>query len=420
MLPRIATLVLLLTAPAHAAADGCKFDRRGRTVPEREQRALVEWANGTETLHVAALSDASAEGTVWVVPVRAAPAAVRAEPVEEFPAVVYYETLKDRTRDHLTNWIAVAGMLDSGGLCCPFFMSGCNDSASPGKAQEVSRVEKLGMIVTVVSADSRAALEQYLDEQGVNRTVIDLSSLASYFDKGDCAFVCGWVAKTGEHVTATALRIVFPSPTLWFPLLPTRVYTNEVETVVYVRGFVKPAPGCDLPGLKCEYIYGLIKPARLRDVFRKDAYASYGYDRERLTRVTLTSDPRQWDRDLELVPGTTPVGSVCLALTGWMAFLGLLWPALLGALIGPIIPLVTVRRADLRWTDFVVAILTGAAIALTIWASLLVFSIWRNAKFRRERWRPAAYLVMPVFAAIHFGICWAACRGLMAWISANA
>jgi hypothetical protein len=421
MFPRIATFVFLLAAPAYVAADGCKFDRRGRTVPEREQRALVEWSDGVETLHVAALSDATTEGAVWIVPVRATSAAIRAEPIEEFPVVPYYETLRERAHEQLRNWIAVAAVLDSGGLCCPFFFGGCNDSKSAAKAFEASRVEKLGMIVTVVSAESRAALEEYLDAQGVNRSAANLSSLAQYFEKGEYAFVCGWVAKSDERVTATGLKIVFPSPTLWFPLLPTRAYTNDVETVVYTRGFVTPAPGCELPGLKCEYIYGPVKPAGLQTVFRKDEYFRNWSGSEPLTRVTLTADPQQWDRDLELVPGTTPVGTFCLALTGWGMRLGLVWPGLLGALLGLAIPLMTIHRIDRSWTDFAAGALTGAAIALSIWASVLVFCTWRNFKFRRHPWRRLLpYFVLPPFAIVHFGICLGACRALQAWIAASA
>lgn len=46
-------LILLSAAPA-AQADGCKFTRNGRFVPEREQRAMIEWSDEVETLYVAA------------------------------------------------------------------------------------------------------------------------------------------------------------------------------------------------------------------------------------------------------------------------------------------------------------------------------------------------------------------------------
>lgn len=425
MRPKLLAAVTLLLAPAAAArADGCKFARDGRTVPEHEQRALIEWADGTETLYVAALSDPTTEGSVWVVPVRSAAAAVRAEPVEEFPAVTYYETLKGRAERRLQEAITLAAVLDSGGLACPLFIGsfGCG-GGSAASAVEHSRVEKLGMVVTVVSAGSRDALEQYLDAQGVNRATADLSSLVPYFGGEGFAFVCGWVARPGEPAAATGLKVVFPSPTLWFPLMPTRAYTNPVGTVVYVRGFVKPADGCDLPGLKCEYIYGHVEPKGVSTVFKPvqpwDHPAYFGGKLERLTRVTLTTDPQKWDRDLELVPGTTPVGTAAVAVTGWAGFLGPLWSGMLGTALGLLIPWMTIPKAERRWFDWPAGALTGAAIVFTIWASALALAAWRGLTFRNQPWQPRRYVVLPVLAVAHFAVVFAVCRGLMAWITAE-
>ncbi|MBP3953795.1 hypothetical protein J8F10_00575 [Gemmata sp. G18] len=423
MTPRhIAVMLLVLAGPSGARADGCKFASDGRKVPEREQRALVEWADGTETLHVAALSDPTTEANVWVVPVRAAATAVRAEPVEEIPAVVYYETLKGQAERQLRAWVAAAAMFDSGGLCCPCFAGGCGGMASKA-AVETSRVERLGMVVTVVSADSRTEIEGYLDAQGVKRGAVDLSSLDPYLTQPGYAFVCGWVARRDQPVRATGLKVVFPSPTLWFPLLPTRAYTEPVETVVYTHGFVRPAGGCDLPGLKCEYIYGAVEGMGIEQAFDRDRalkYASYYYsDRlQPMTRVTLTTDPQQWDRDLELVPGTTPVGTVALAVTECSNGLGLLWSALLGAVLGLAIPWLTVRKAERRRGDWLAGALTGAAIALTIWGSALVFGLWRHYRFRGQPKQPARFIVLPALAVVHIGIVALVCHGLIAWITA--
>jgi hypothetical protein len=415
-------LVSLLENPG-ARADGCKFASDGRKVPEREQRAFIEWADGAETLYVAALSDPTAEGAVWVVPIRATAGAVRAEPVDTFPTVTYYETLVGRAERQLRDAVALAGLLDSGGLCCPCFVGGCGGLGGAKSAVETSRIEKLGMVVTVVSAESRAGIERYLDAQGVNRVVTDLSSLDPYFGQSGYAFVCGWVTRRDQPVAATGLKVVFPSPTLWFPLQPTRAYTESVETVVYVRGFVKPARGCDLPGLSCEYIFGDVQTLAVGQTFaidRKEHRGGYPSGRlERMTRVTLTTDPQKWDRDLELVPGTTPVGTAALSLTGWAGFLGPLWSTLLGAVLGSTIPWLTVPKAERRWVDWLAGALTGAAIVLTIWASALVFSIWRWRRFRDRPYQPRRYVVLPALAVAHFAIVLAVCNGLIAWITAG-
>jgi hypothetical protein len=401
-----AVLLNLLAAPLGLHADGCKFALNGRFVPEREQRAMIEWANGTETLYVAALSDPTSEGSVWVVPVRAPAMSVRAEPVDEFPVVGFYQTLRSRAREPLDNWLTATALLDSGGLLCPFVVGGCDDKKSTAPGKEVSRVEKLGMVVTVVSAESRLALEEYLGTQGIDRRVADLSPLEPYFGKPEYAFVCGWVTQPGEPARATGLKLVFPSPTLWFPLRPTRAYDSPVVTVAYTRGFVKPADGCNLPDLRCEYVYGTVEPLSVHRSFagasQRDLARHYSGGTEPLTRVTLTSNPQLWGCDLELVSGTTVSGSANLALTGWAADFGLGWSALLGALLGLFLPRLTVPRGHRRWADYLGGAMTGAAILFSLWASMLTYAVWKSLRFREGLGPPRRYLAVVALAIVHF------------------
>jgi hypothetical protein len=154
--PVLAIAASLLMIPA-ARADGCKFQTDGRLVTEREQRAVIEWEDGVETLHVAARADPTTEGTVWIVPIRANARSVQAEPVERFPAVVYYETLKSRAVRDLRDSIGVTGLLNSGGLCLFTFFGGCG-GAGPAAAIEESRVEKLGMVRRETRHGRRARL----------------------------------------------------------------------------------------------------------------------------------------------------------------------------------------------------------------------------------------------------------------------
>jgi hypothetical protein len=349
---------------------------------------------------------------------------VQAEPVEAFPVVTDYVMLKRRAEQRLREAIAFAGLLDSGGLCCPLFMGGCGGIAPGAKsAVETARVEKLGMIVTVVSAQSRAEIERYFDDQGVNRLAADLSSLAPYFGQSDYTFVCGWVAKRSEPSRAAGLKVVFPSPTIWFPLRPTRAYTDPVETVVYVRGFVRPASSCELPQLTCQYIYGHTDARGVGQAFEKDdsrypRINLYSSGTERLTRVTLATDPQKWDRDLELVPGTTLAGSLAVAVAGWMGFLGPLWSGLLGAALGLVITPLMLPKGERQRIDWLGGMLTGAAIVLTIWASTVVFLVWRSQRFSDHPKQMKHYAVLPALAIVHFSLVLAVCNGLLAWIMA--
>jgi hypothetical protein len=133
--------------------------------------------------------------------------------------------------------------------------------------------------------------------------------------------------------------------------------------------------------------------------------------------VTLTNDPQKWNRDLELVPGTTPIGTVALAVTGWAGFLGPLWSALLGALLGLAITPLTIPRVKRRWGDWFAGALTGASIVLTIAASAVVFFLWRALRLRDQPSRPSGYLVLMALAVAHFALVLAACHGLIAWMT---
>lgn len=412
-LPALAGLLMLSSV---SAADGCKYSLNGRFVPEREQRAMIEWADGVETLYVAALSEPTSEASVWVVPVRGAASTVRAEPVEDFPVVGYYETLQSRARERLRDWIAFTAVLNSGGLCCPIVIGGCDDKKS-AFAKEESRVERLGMIVTVVSAKSKGELEGYLESQGIGRRSANLASLDAYFGR-DFAFVCGWVSRTGEPATATGLKVEFPSPNIWFPLRPTKAYANSVPAVVYVRGFVKPANECDLAGLRCDYLYGKVEQKSVSRSFaaartweRTDHYAT-GADLL-LTRVTFDADPQTWDQDLELVSGTTRIGYANLAILGRAGNTALIWSSVLGALLGVLIPRITIAREYRTLGDYIGGGVTGAAIAFSIWGSLLSFIIWRTARPANHPGRWIRGLVVPALALVHFAVVFGICRALM-------
>ena len=339
--------------------------------------------------------------------------------------VTHYESVVARGRDRLRTAAGIVATFDTGGLVCPFFIGGCGPEMAP--AEEASRVERLGMVVTVVSAESRSALIQYLDVQGVNHAAADLSSLDPYFGEKGYAFVCGWVAKRGEPVSATGLKVTFPTSMAWFPLRPTRVYSNSVQTVVYVRGFVQPSAGCTLPGLNCESIFGHVetkgvgqafKPNSPEDLDRIRRYGRFsGF--EHVTRVTLSADPKQWDCDLELEPGTDQKTAVVLAVLGWLGYLGPLWSAVCAAL-GLILPLFTVPMGERKRVDLFAGALTGAALALTLWVSLLIYVTWRTLRLQGRPAPEGGVGALIVVAMVHLVIAAMACLKLGVWLTDGA
>jgi hypothetical protein len=49
---------------------------------------------------------------------------------------------------------------------------------------------------------------------------------------------------------------------------------------------------------------------------------------------------------------------------------------------------------------------------------LIVSGIWRAKRFADKPRQPSRWLVIPVLAAVHFGIVMAVCQGLISWINA--
>jgi hypothetical protein len=425
----VLTVVIILATPSTVSADGYKFGYDGRVVPEHEQRGLIDWADGVEALHVAIRAEPTADANAWVIPVRARPEEVRAEPVDEFPVVTHYQTLVARARHQLQSLAAGTAILDSGGLLCPFLMGGCASSGAP--ATEAARIERLGMVVTVVSAQSRSAIEQYLDRQGVTRSAVDLSPLEPYFQSEGFSLVCGWMAKREQPVTANGLKIGFPSPTIWFPLQPTRVYHNEVKTVVFVRGFVKPAKGCELPQLTCEYVFGKVESKGVSQSFAAPLIGNldhyyYGGLSDEITRVTLAGDAQRWDRDLDLVPGTSAKGAVALAVYNTSGAFGgyfpFVWIAGVGAVLGLFLPTVAIPKKERKPIDRLGGALVGAAIMLSLGVMLVVYISWcRALKLGGRSVYPDPWSLITVagFTALHFVIAGGSCLALAAWLGAG-
>src|SRR5262245_36854070 len=366
----------LVLAPA-VRGDGAIINKKGRYVPEREQQAVIEWHDGQERLYVATRADPAGGPSLWMVPVRASPTQVRAEPAEQLPRVYERGRVVEPALSKLREAIFLTCLLDSGLFPCLFFAaSGGKDAVKKDGVEEFQRVERLGMVVVVLSVQSPEALDRYLAENGVDARAADLSALKPYLGSKEYALVCGWATQAAKKVSARALRIDFPSPVVFYPLRPTRVYDSDVRTALFVRGLVRPVEGISLPGLRCDYLQGRIdEPRAPRDDKAK---------LEPITRVELTSPPASWDQDLVLEAGA-PVAVKAALFIGDLS-LDHLWAAsgVVGAVLALFLPWVVLPKGARRLTDWVWATVVGASICLTVYASALAFVAWRWASAPRE------------------------------------
>src|SRR5262249_24957568 len=177
-------------------------------------------------------------------------------------------------------------------------MSGGRKSESNGghsKGLHVhQRVEKLGMVTEVVTTKSVEALDSYLRDKQFNVRAADITALAPYL-REEYTLVCSWAARPTEQMAARAVRIDFPTRHVFYPLRPTSVYEADVDTHLYVQGWVRPAEGVKLPGLRCEYLMGTVQRGGSPDTPSES---------KRVTRVQLDKRASGWSQDLILEEGT--------------------------------------------------------------------------------------------------------------------
>src|SRR5262249_55073427 len=157
------------------------INKKGRYVPEREQQAVIEWRDGQERLYVATRADPAGGPSLWMVPVRASPTQVRAEPVEQLPRVYERGRIVEPALKRVEEAITLTCLLDSGLFPCLSFGGfgggSAKGNAKEGDVEEFQRVERLGMVVVVLSVRSPKALDQYLATNGVDARAADLSAL---------------------------------------------------------------------------------------------------------------------------------------------------------------------------------------------------------------------------------------------------
>jgi hypothetical protein len=279
----------------------------------------------------------------------------------------------------------LTGLLDTGlfsygiliySILIPSGFGGGDKYAKKDGVEEFQRVERLGMVVVVLSVRSAEALDRYLAANGVQTRAADLSAVKPYFGSEEYALVCAWAARAAEKVSARALRIDFPSPVVFYPLRPTRVYESEVRTAIFVRGLVRPAGRDSVAGVRCHYREGRIEEPGVAQGDKSR--------REPITRVELTGPPASWDQDLVLEPGAPAAVNAALFIADvpelclWAAW------AMLGAVLATFLPWAVLPKGTRHLTDWVWAAAVGASISLTVYASAVMFIAWRWRTVRRE------------------------------------
>lgn len=400
----VIVLVLGVCWPTQSLrADGCIFGKGGKYIPEKEQRAFIEWNDGQERLFVATRTEKTAGPTVWIVPVPADPKAVKAEPVEKFPHVFATKSAVKGAQDNLAAAVVLTFCANSGSLIAVLpwdthASSQYKTAVAVGSVKVHQHVEKLGMIVEVITADSSDALDAYLANKKMGIRSTDIKALEPYM-KEKYTLICGWALDGKDAMSARALRIDFPCPSVFFPLRPTRVYEGDIDTTFFVRGWFKPTAGAQLHDLKCSYMEGRVSDIALDVIMEKgepltpkmrEILDSLGL--EPVTQVRLSRSPRNWTHDLTMDSGTPLAIDVALTIQNRPLLLWLV-SILMSLALSILLPFAVIPTGSRRWTDWVWAAGTGMCLGLTIIVSALVFYQWCRLRLSVARPNPLRGLV---------------------------
>jgi hypothetical protein len=401
----LAAIAVLLCWPVGLCADGFVIGKRGQYIPEEEQRAFIEWKDGQERLFVTTRSGAAADATLWIVPVPARPESVQAEPVERFPRIPPRVSVAKEATKRLDNLAMWCVCLDGGVPLVAIALQGENANATFSfvGVKVHQHIEKLGMVVELLTAQSTEALDRYLADKKFDVRAANIAALAPYL-REEYTLVCSWVAVPSQKMTARAVRIDFPSAGVFYPLRPTRLNESDMATTICIRGWMRPQAGLTLPGLRCRYVQANVSEAPLGEKL-PPLPDSKGHDSsedeplsllnkrkspedEPLTLVELSNSPQDWTQDLVLEPGAPAAVYVAQAINSLGAWPMLVVPGVCGVVLATFLPWVIIPREKRRWFDWPWAWGVGISTCLTILISACVFYAWCRVRKPMDRQTP--------------------------------
>ena len=225
-------------------------------VPESRQYAFISHENGLEELRIAVKADLNGTQAFWILPLPARPGDISVDVLSGFPKLRGYEV--ESRVGYLVNQayplmvltqmypiffvpliIWQLGVFNMGGGAAS---SGA--LADSGVVVE-THLEKKGLTIEVLEADSWSALENYLQKRNVRLPEESKGIVGDYVGK-KYSFVVTWISNVSEYRGyagggTLSMQAKFPTNRLYYPLRLTAVYGKRTVPInLYVKGFVTP------------------------------------------------------------------------------------------------------------------------------------------------------------------------------------
>jgi hypothetical protein len=344
----LAFVVLLPASAAHADGVASYFDpvlEHWRLLDEPAQHAVVDLRDGRETLllKVHVRQDAApqeARQLVWVTPIPAAASAVAVDILRGFPGFQGHEP-RARLAEFALGSLALMSTTQFYPLfaAVPFvFLAHRGPVAEPAAGPAVTvheTVERHGVQLQLLTAESTPALDLHLRKMGVEFPREGLRSLETYVGRSSCLVVfrivdlVAYRKAISESRFALGIEVRFPSDEGFFPLTASSALPTELlEVAVVVPQFVTAA-GPVPSGMSIRHMVG---EAIAGPEAREALGAALSPDGQRFTVFSLLASPKQLTHDLRFRPGAPRLTRVAASLVsrplllracGVLSFLGL-------------------------------------------------------------------------------------------------
>jgi len=284
-------LLLPIFVIKHVYADGAMFrpdpyGSRWDTSKENYQQAYINYSNGIESMLLSIGMDTEKDGrALWIFPVPAHPNDIKIDVFSAVPQLtgedIYkkslmslgsYSSLLLNSQIYPMPFTIIAGSLVGAGPRDFIGNSKMNafDPLYDSQVTVVETINKNGITSELISAKNAGALYDYLLNKGLILDEQYLKVFDTYIGK-NYSFVASWINSTATVVNeARGLFVSFPSEGVYFPLIPTSLYGNEVVPATL-------------------RITGLVDVSKLPENLKK--YATSGYYHQNVLNISNELSP---------------------------------------------------------------------------------------------------------------------------------
>lgn len=260
------------------SADGGIFGKRETIfyLKENTQYAVIHHIAGRQRMIVSVNFDwKESNKTAWVFPVPSDPENVEIDVADGAPIFSGSDMVREAKDDlgEALNLFLVSYLV-SIVIPVPFTLTFASIKfggmmggmmASSGRVDVHKHLEKYGLTIEVISATEGLGVYRYLKDNGLDISEGMVTQLDEYVEK-DYSFVVTWISSENLSVREPGIIIEFPTHKIFYPMILTSIYGNEVIPIeLMIVGHVSPI------------IFDEIEPYFSVSYWRGSVLTNYGY-----------------------------------------------------------------------------------------------------------------------------------------------